>query len=126
MSGRANVLMKERCSARRLLAVTLPCALLLIGQVPCHCEISIEPADGNNLSICLDQQAEERLGACHRAADAKRVDGAKGGIHLAVAIEPYQAAENRRVLVDKATNHDLPIRLESDGLGHRGSLFQVE
>jgi len=115
MAGRANVDEGTLLGPR-----------LLIGQIPCHCEISIEPADGNNLSICLDQQTGERLVAGHRAADTKRVDDAKSGIHLAVAIEPYQAAENRRVSVDEPTNHDLPIRLESDSLSHRGSLLQVE
>ncbi len=41
----------------------------------------------------------------------------KGGIQLAVGIEPGQAARNRRaVSVRDAAHHDLPVRLQSDCL----------
>src|SRR5579863_5843358 len=64
----------------------------LVRQIPRHGQISIESTDGNNLSVCLDQQAGERLVARYRTADARVVNGAKGSIQLAVVIEPHQAA----------------------------------
>ena len=83
----------------------------LVRQIPSQSQIPIESTHGYNLSVCLDQQAGERLVTHYRAADAKRVDGAKGRIQLTIAVNPHQASDNWRVLVDKAAYHDLPIRL---------------
>jgi hypothetical protein len=45
-------------------------------------------------------------------------DAAKGSIQLAFAIESQHGAEDR-VDVDKATDHDLPVRLETSPLSVR-------
>ena len=43
----------------------------LVRQIPSQSQIPIESTDGNNLSVCLDQQAGERLVTGYRAAHAK-------------------------------------------------------
>ena len=43
----------------------------LVRQIPSQGQIPIESTDGDNLSICLDQQAGERLVTRYRAAHAK-------------------------------------------------------
>src|SRR5579871_6308740 len=101
-------------------------ALLLVRQISRQCQISIEFADGNNVSIRLDQKACERLLTRHRAAPTKRVGGAEGGVSLAVGIETCQAAENWRIEVDQAADYDLPIRLQSYCPPHRCSLGRVK
>jgi hypothetical protein len=57
-------------------------AWLLIGQIPLQHKIGIDPADGNNLSVPLYQQAGNDLGADQPAAVGKR------SVQVAVGIEP--------------------------------------
>jgi hypothetical protein len=52
----------------------------LIRQIPRHCQIPVEAAADNDVSISLDQQGCNCLITRHRAADTKRVDAAKAGI----------------------------------------------
>src|ERR1700758_407763 len=73
----------------------------LIREISCQGQIRTARADGNNLSIGLDQQASD-LERRQRAAVAK------DGIKLAVGVEPCQARHT--------SHHDLPIRLESECL----------
>src|SRR5580658_4528960 len=83
----------------------------LIGQIPLQHQVPIDPADGNNLSVSLYQQAGNDLAAHQSAAVGKR------GVQIAVGIEPRQSARNRcAVAISNSSHHDLSVRLESDRL----------
>jgi len=81
---------------------------LLVGQITGEDQLesavrSSSPADGNDFSICLYQQAVQRLsrGRLHHPAAAER------SIQLAVGVEPRQAKWD-------PAHQDLPIRLETE------------
>jgi hypothetical protein len=93
----------------------------LVRQIPRHSQIPIEPADSNNLSVCLDQQPENvwLLVTEQQTPNDSTVPThhCRQSVHTPPTIGAF--------LVDEAAHHDLPIRLESGGLSHRCSVVRI-